>query len=215
MPESPRWPPSEFPSPNGITSMSGGGQPAQRERASPWFAAAVFGGTIVGVGAVFWPFLSPALRKIALPYIPASEVQVANVVRALKLRPRTEGARMVDVGSGDGRLVVAAAKEGYTADGVELNHWLNIYARLKAMRTGVGKSTTFHTMDLWQVDYSQYDDVVVFGVSEMMDELYSSLKSQLKPGSRMIVCRFAVPGIEPDVTLVEENALDTVWIYHV
>lgn len=62
-------------------------------------------------------------------------------------------------------------QEGYTADGVELNHWLNIYARLKAMRTGVGKSTTFHTMDLWQVDYSQYDDVVVFGVSEMMDEL--------------------------------------------
>jgi predicted RNA methylase len=59
---------------------------------------------------MFWPFLAPAMRRIALPYIPASGEQVANVVKALKLRPRLQGARMVDVGSGDGRLVVAAAK---------------------------------------------------------------------------------------------------------
>jgi hypothetical protein len=79
-------------------------------RTPPLLATVIFGGALVGVGSMFWPFLAPAMRRIALPYIPASGEQVANVVKALKLRPRLQGARMVDVGSGDGRLVVAAAK---------------------------------------------------------------------------------------------------------
>eukprot|EP00038_Savillea_parva_P009345 m.182953 g.182953 ORF g.182953 m.182953 type:complete len:204 (-) comp15664_c0_seq1:79-690(-) len=197
-------------------------QDTDRRRPSPLLAGAVFGGTVLGVGALFWPFISPALRRFPLPFIPASDEQVANVVRALKLpRPgvapgaTTTRGRMVDVGSGDGRLVVAAAKEGYTAEGVELNHWLNVYARLNALRNGVGSQTAFHTADLWSVDYSTYDDVVVFGVSEMMGELYGKLKDQMQPGSRVIVCRFSVPDVEPDITLSKSNALDTVWIYHV
>ena len=70
------------------------------------------------------------------------------------------------------RTACVCVQEGYTAEGVELNHWLNVYARLNALRNGVGSQTAFHTADLWSVDYSKYDDVVVFGVSEMMGELY-------------------------------------------
>lgn len=55
--------------------------------------AGLFVGTI--------PFLTPALRKICLPYVPATSTQVANILRMCKGRPGT----LVDLGSGDGRVV--------------------------------------------------------------------------------------------------------------
>ena len=55
--------------------------------------AGLFVGTI--------PFLTPALRKICLPYVPATGTQVANILRMCKGRPGT----LVDLGSGDGRVV--------------------------------------------------------------------------------------------------------------
>lgn len=60
------------------------------------------GGLAVMITVASVPFLSPAFRKICLPFVPASEPQIINVLRALKCRSGT----LVDLGSGDGRIVV-------------------------------------------------------------------------------------------------------------
>ncbi|XP_029796945.1 ATP synthase subunit C lysine N-methyltransferase isoform X5 [Suricata suricatta] len=92
----------------------------------------IVGGTLVAVYAVATPFLTPALRKICLPFVPATAKQIENVVKMLHCRRGS----LVDIGSGDGRVVIAAAKEGFTAVGYELNPWLVWYSRYRARREG-------------------------------------------------------------------------------
>lgn len=61
----------------------------------------VVGGSIVALYAVAAPFVLPALRKVCLPFVPATTVQVENVLKALRART----GKLVDIGSGDGRIV--------------------------------------------------------------------------------------------------------------
>lgn len=69
-------------------------------------ALGITGSVIVGLYAVVFPFVSPALRKICLPFVPATNAQVQNVMTALRrIRRRTTNENVIDLGSGDGRLV--------------------------------------------------------------------------------------------------------------
>ena len=61
----------------------------------------IAGASFVAVTAVTTPFLMPALRKVCLPYVPATTVQVNNVMKFLEGR----SGRLIDLGSGDGRIV--------------------------------------------------------------------------------------------------------------
>lgn len=158
----------------------------------------VVGGSLVALYAVAAPFVAPALRKICLPFVPATTAQVENVLKVLRSRSGT----LVDIGSGDGRIVsvstskgtmrvdtlysycstdkiavtafsfllqvIAAAKHGFRASGFELNPWLVWYSRYKAWREGVHHSTSFHISDLWKVSFAQYSNVVIFGVPQMV-----------------------------------------------
>jgi hypothetical protein len=93
-------------------------------------AVSSFGVVTVAIFGAAWPFLAPAFRRHVLPYVPASESQVKNVLSAIRHRPA--GSKFVDLGSGDGRISIAAAKAGFMADGIELNPWLALYSRCEA-----------------------------------------------------------------------------------
>ncbi|XP_057566161.1 ATP synthase subunit C lysine N-methyltransferase isoform X7 [Hippopotamus amphibius kiboko] len=125
---------------------------------------------LVAVYAVATPFITPALRRICLPFVPATTKQVENVVKMLRGRRGP----LVDIGSGDGRIVIAAAKEGFTAVGYELNPWLVWYSRYCARREGVQASARFYISDLWKVTFSQYSNVVIFGVPQMTHLQYGA-----------------------------------------
>ncbi|OBS64401.1 hypothetical protein A6R68_07063, partial [Neotoma lepida] len=105
----------------------------------------IIGGALVTVYAVATPFITPALRKVCLPFVPATSKQIENVVKMLQHRRGS----LVDIGSGDGRIVIAAAKEGFPAVGYELNPWLVWYSRYRAWREGVHGSAKFYISDLW------------------------------------------------------------------
>lgn len=167
----------------------------------------VVGGTLVALYAVATPFIIPALRKICLPFVPATTKQVENVLRMV----RHGSGPLVDVGSGDGRIVIAAAKEGFMAVGYELNPWLVWYSRYRAWREGVQDSATFHVSDLWKVSFSQYSNVVIFGVPQMMPQLAKKLEQELKADARVIACRFPFPSWRPDQ--VAGEGIDMVWAY--
>lgn len=67
-------------------------------------AAGALGATALGVTAIAAPFVAPAFRRVCIPYVPASDQQVTNV-RALLRRCEAPIAPLVDLGSGDGRIV--------------------------------------------------------------------------------------------------------------
>ncbi|XP_059201356.1 ATP synthase subunit C lysine N-methyltransferase [Centropristis striata] len=167
----------------------------------------VLGGTLVALYAVATPFVAPALRKVCLPFVPATTAQLENVFKVLRARSGT----LVDIGSGDGRIVIAAAKHGFQASGFELNPWLVWYSRYKALREGVHRSASFHISDLWKVSFSQYSNVVIFGVPQMMDQLELKLASELPSTAKVVACRFPFPTWVPERTAGE--GIDTVWVY--
>ncbi|XP_062985788.1 ATP synthase subunit C lysine N-methyltransferase isoform X1 [Elgaria multicarinata webbii] len=167
----------------------------------------IVGGTLVALYSVATPFIAPALRKHCLPFIPATSKQVENVLNVLKGRTGS----LVDIGSGDGRIVIAAAKVGFKAVGYELNPWLVWYSRYCAWREGVHQDAKFYISDLWKISFSQYTNVVIFGVPEMMLQLEKKLGEELQQDARVIACRFPFPHWRPNHSFGE--GIDTVWAY--
>ncbi|XP_012283997.1 protein FAM173B isoform X2 [Orussus abietinus] len=155
------------------------------------------------------PFVSPALRKICLPYVPATTVQVENVLSALRGR----SGNLIDVGSGDGRIVLAAARKGFKADGVELNPWLIAYSKIKAATQGLASKTAFFRRDLWKFNLTKYDNIVIFGVEQMMTEIEEKFISELRKDSVVVVCRFPLPNLKP--VSMQGQGVDTVWVYKI
>ncbi|XP_053680261.1 ATP synthase subunit C lysine N-methyltransferase [Anopheles nili] len=171
----------------------------------------ITGGIAVGLSIVCFPFVAPALRKHCLPFVPATPNQIRNVLSFVK--PSANGSRLLDIGSGDGRIVIAAARSqpGLKSDGVELNPWLVYYSRLAALRGGVLNRTSFFRKDLWRFSLTPYDHIVIFGVEQMMEELEKKILSESAPGATIIACRFPFPSMKP-VERIEEG-VDSVWVY--
>ena len=99
------------------------------------------------------------------------------------------------------------------ATGVELNPWLVMYSRLRALKLRHLKhgSAEFVVGDLWKHDLGRYNHVVIFGVDTMMSTLHSKLLREMAADCSVIACRFPLP-CEPSRTFGE--GLDTVWLYH-
>ena len=57
------------------------------------------------------------------------------------------------------------------------------------MRAGLRGQATFARQDLWKSDMSKYDNVVIFGVEQMMEQLEEKLEKELKEGSTVVACR--------------------------
>ncbi|XP_068239074.1 ATP synthase subunit C lysine N-methyltransferase [Palaemon carinicauda] len=168
----------------------------------------ITGGAAIALSVIAAPFVTPALRKVCLPYVPATTEQVNNVLRALSGR----SGRLVDLGSGDGRIVLAAAQKAQLESvGVELNPWLVWYSRWKAWRNGVSSSTSFITHDLWKLRLHNYKNIVIFGVEEMMPQLEKKLAKELSSDGCVVACRFPLPSWQPIASF--GSGIDTVWLY--
>lgn len=106
-----------------------------------------------------------------------------------------------DLGSGDGRILIAAAKErGCRAVGLEIDPQFVQQSRLEAKRKGVAARVEIREKDLFQADLSQADVVFVYLQSGHLDRLQSNFR-QLKPGARIVSHAFAIPGSPPQQTI--------------
>ncbi|KAL0129518.1 hypothetical protein PUN28_001645 [Cardiocondyla obscurior] len=173
------------------------------------FFVAATGGIAAAISIVCFSFVSPAFRKICLPYVPATRQQIKNVIRALNGRSGS----LIDLGSGDGRIVLAAAKHGFKAHGIELNAWLVWYSRLQALINGLSDKATFFKQDLWKHGLENYDNVIIFGVDQMMEDIERKFNNELRKDSLIVACRFPLPNTHPVLTI--GHGVDTVWVYKI
>ncbi|XP_066458866.1 ATP synthase subunit C lysine N-methyltransferase-like isoform X2 [Eleutherodactylus coqui] len=172
----------------------------------PWVATGVTG----TVYALWTLFVFPGFRKVPfkVPYLPSDKTQTANVVKLLQGRK----GRLVDLGSGDGRLVFTAASMGFPSTGYELNPILLNWAKLLAYRRGFSQDqATFLKQDFWVADLSKYNNVTVFLAPAIVESLKKKLADELPDNSRVIVCRFPLTGWTP--TCSEGSGLEQVWAY--
>jgi SAM-dependent methyltransferase len=111
----------------------------------------------------------------------------AVVERMLYLAQPKAGDRLVDLGSGDGRIVIEAAKRfGATGLGVDIDPRLVDLARANARRAGVEKLARFEIQDLFETDLRGVNVVTMYLLPEVNLQLVPRLIEQLKPGARIV-----------------------------
>jgi len=121
-------------------------------------------------------------------WVPTPHELVDVMVNMAKL---TSKDFLVDLGSGDGRIVIAAAKKGIKAEGVEYNPDMVEYAKKYAAREGVTDKTNFVEMDLFEYDLSKATVITMFLLSDINRRLKPKLLD-LKPGTRIITNTFSI-----------------------
>jgi protein-L-isoaspartate O-methyltransferase len=125
-----------------------------------------------------------------LPYAPSKKKGVGKMVEFANIKPRE---KMIDLGSGDGRIVIAFAKTRAMAQGVEINKILVWYSRLWVKLLGLAGKANICYGDFWDSDYSKYDIITIFGQPLIMEKLEEKIFNEAKPGARIIVNRFKFP----------------------
>jgi SAM-dependent methyltransferase len=106
---------------------------------------------------------------------------------------------VIDLGSGDGRIVIAAArKRGARGFGVEIDGDLVVVARREAQREGVAGRVEFKVQDLFVTDLGQATVVAMYLYPRLMMQLRPRLYAELKPGARVVSHDFDMPGWSPD-----------------
>lgn len=116
-----------------------------------------------------------------------------------------------DLGSGDGKIVIAAAKRGARSTGVEYNPDMVGLSRRNAVRAGVADKATFIQGDIFEVDFSRADVVTLYLLPTLNMRLRPTLL-KMAPGTRIASHQFSMGDWEPDerVTLNGRDALS--WI---
>lgn len=151
-------------------------------------AAEIFG--IVVLLLVIYFLGRPIIRGAI--YFPTSPRSVGLM---LKLADVKAGQKIVDLGSGDGRILIALAKAGVEAVGYEINPVLVRRSRRAIAKAGV--NAVVHWESFWRVDLSHFDTVIVYGIPYIMGALQKKLERELKPGTKVISNAFVFPGWEP------------------
>ncbi|VDM33790.1 unnamed protein product [Hydatigera taeniaeformis] len=146
-----------------------------RDLSSRLTVAFAVGSIATSMMYILVPFVSPAFRRICLPYVPATSKQLKLVAQLLWFA-ETQAHRpigsLLDVGSGDGRVILSLLADKRltsltTAAGVELNRPLVWWSRLAAWSHNQSSRASFHCHDLWTFDFSNFQSIVVFGVDTM------------------------------------------------
>ncbi|MDD5527591.1 MAG: class I SAM-dependent methyltransferase [Patescibacteria group bacterium] len=108
-----------------------------------------------------------------------------------------KGLTAADLGSGDGRIVIALAQNGFIAYGLEINPFLVWFSRLKIKLAGLRGKAFIKRANFWQEDFSKYDVVVLFGVFYIMERLEKKLLAELNPGAIVVCNHFYFPAWQP------------------
>lgn len=135
-------------------------------------------------------------------WVPTAQALVDKMLDMAKVTPDDF---VVDLGSGDGRTVITAAKRGATAMGVEFNPDMVELSKLNAEKEGVTGKATFVQDDIFQTDFSKATVVTMFLLSTLNVKLRPTIL-KMKPGTRVVSNSFDMGDWTPDETVtISEN----------
>lgn len=141
--------------------------------------------------ALFFFFLVLSFYTGA-PYVPSKSKAAC---RMIELAHITKGTRVIDLGSGDGKLLFLAASYGAIATGYEINPFLVLFANMKALCSPYRTRVYAIWKNFWQADISHADVILLYLIPWKMDQLEDKLLKETKPGTKIISNSFIFPHI--------------------
>jgi predicted RNA methylase len=138
-------------------------------------------------------------------------LKIKKILETVKMHPKQV---VYDLGSGDGRFLIAAAKRyKVKAIGLEINPWAYLLSRLRIMLWQANVSIRFQ--DFWKTDLSEADIVFCYLFPDVMERLKEKLSKELKAGATVISCNFEIPGWTPEKTIIAPHPThrDPIFIY--
>jgi SAM-dependent methyltransferase len=155
-------------------------------------------------------FAQNAPRTPDVPFVPTSQ---ALVVEMLKLANVTKADTVYDLGCGDGRIVITAAKQfGAHGVGVDINPERIQEANENARRAGVADKVKFIEGDLFTADIRPATVVTLYLLPSVNLKLRPRLLGDLKPGTRVVSHSFDMDGWKPDKAVKAEGAQLYLWV---
>lgn len=130
-------------------------------------------------------------------YFPTEPKNVSVMVSLLAVKP---GEKIADLGSGDGRVVIALARAGAEAHGYEINPLLVYQARKKIRRAGLKSKAFIHYQSFWKADLSKFDAIAVYGFPNFFKRLGLKIKKEMRPDARIVSNLFKFPDWHPSKT---------------
>jgi len=127
-------------------------------------------------------------------WVPTPQALVDKMLDMAKLTPNDIH---YDLGSGDGRTVITAAKRGATAFGVEYNPKMVELSRANAEKEGVTGKATFVQGDIFQTDFSKATVITLFLLPDLNERLRPTILD-MKPGTRVVSNSFSMGNWQPD-----------------
>ncbi len=141
-------------------------------------------------------------------WVPTPEALVAKMLDLAKVTPDDY---VIDLGSGDGRIVIAAARRGTKALGIEYNPDMVALSRLNAEKAGVSGRASFMQADIFQTDFSQATVLTMYLLPDLNLKLRPKVLD-LKPGTRVVTNAFTMGDWDPDETAEVEGRTAYLWI---
>jgi SAM-dependent methyltransferase len=147
-------------------------------------------------------------REPDVVYVPTPDEVVKEMMDLAKVKP---GDVVYDLGCGDGRIVIAAAKRGAAkAVGVDIDPDRIREARSNAREAGVADKVTFIEGDLFQMDFSDADVVTLYLLPDLNLKLRPKLLA-LRPGTRIVSHAFDMGDWKPEITQVVDGRDVFAW----
>jgi precorrin-6B methylase 2 len=141
-------------------------------------------------------------------WVPTPEELVQAMLDIAKLTPDDY---LMDLGSGDGRIVIAAAKRGTRAVGIEYNPDMVELSKRNAEKAGVSARASFVNADLFATDLSQATVITMYLLPSLNLKLRPTILD-LKPGTRIVAHAFNMGEWQYDKTVEKEGRTAYLWI---
>jgi SAM-dependent methyltransferase len=155
------------------------------------------------------PKKSPELRKPDIHFVPTPPEVVDEMLRMADIK---KGDILYDLGSGDGRIVIAAAKKyGIRAVGIDIDPDRIKEARENAEREGVSKLVEFRNEDLFEADFHEATVVTLYLLESLNEKLRPKLWRELKPGTRIVSHAFRMGDWEPEKSAEVDGRMVYFW----
>jgi SAM-dependent methyltransferase len=130
-------------------------------------------------------------------WVPTAQALVDKMLEMAKATPKDY---VIDLGSGDGRTVITAAKRGIKAHGIEYNPNMVELAKANAAKEGVGDKATFVQADIFESNFSQATVLTLFLLTDLNIRLRPTILD-MKPGTRVVSNSFGMGDWTPDETV--------------